>query len=168
MSGGGGHSDFWTLERIEQLKALWQAETLSARQIAGELGVSKSAVIAKANRLGLHRSPEYIAEANRIGAQRGGLATAAKHAAARPKPPAATPAPRVMRYPPKPEPPKPTEAPPAKKWQVHFNKAGFNQCRWPLWPDTERTGLVCGAPSAGKAYCTYHGRVSYTGFARKG
>jgi len=44
----------WTTERVDQLKAHFAAG-LSCREIAGEIGVSRNAVIGKLSRLGLTR-----------------------------------------------------------------------------------------------------------------
>src|SRR5688572_21270917 len=50
----------WTDERIERLKKMW-AEGATASQIADELGgVSRSAVIGKAPRLGLDARPSPV------------------------------------------------------------------------------------------------------------
>ena len=46
----------WTDETVDVLKALW-GDGRSAREIAGRLGMTRNAVIGKANRLGLsHKS----------------------------------------------------------------------------------------------------------------
>ena len=42
----------WTEDQVKQLTELWETD-LSAREIAGELGVTKQAVIGKVRRLGL-------------------------------------------------------------------------------------------------------------------
>lgn len=44
---------------------------------------------------------------------------------------------------------------------VHFNDAQPGQCRYALWPDNARTGLICGAPAAGKSYCPEHHALVY-------
>lgn len=51
----GWRSDFWTPERVRILRTLWG--TIPARVIGERLGVTKNAVIGKANRLGLARQP---------------------------------------------------------------------------------------------------------------
>ncbi|UGA45988.1 GcrA family cell cycle regulator [Bradyrhizobium quebecense] len=43
----------WTPDRIERLTTLWKANQMSAAEIGAEMGISRSAVIGKANRLGL-------------------------------------------------------------------------------------------------------------------
>lgn len=45
----------WTESDVKLLEALW-SEGRSAREIAGKLGVTRNAVIGKANRLGLSHS----------------------------------------------------------------------------------------------------------------
>lgn len=44
---------------------------------------------------------------------------------------------------------------------VHFNDAQPGQRRYALWPDNARTGLICGAPVAGKSYCPEHHALVY-------
>ena len=51
---------FWTDERIDRLKSMWE-KGLTASQIADELGgVSRNAVIGKAHRLGLKSRPSPV------------------------------------------------------------------------------------------------------------
>ena len=56
----------WTEDQAEQLTKLWETD-LSAREIAGELGVTKEAVIGKVRRLGLatQRNPAAIIAENK-------------------------------------------------------------------------------------------------------
>jgi predicted RNA-binding protein with PIN domain len=56
----------WTEDQAEQLTKLW-ATDLSAREIAGELGVTKKAVLGKVRRLGLatQRNPAAIIAENK-------------------------------------------------------------------------------------------------------
>lgn len=52
----------WTSDRIEHLTTLWKANQMSAAEIGAEMGISRSAVIGKANRLGLtdrRRGPSF-------------------------------------------------------------------------------------------------------------
>jgi len=45
---------------------------------------------------------------------------------------------------------------------VHFNDAQPGQCRYALWPDNARTGLICGAATkAGSSYCPEHHALVY-------
>ena len=57
----------WTEDQAEQLTKLWETD-LSAREIAGELGVTKEAVIGKVRRLGLatQRNPAVIIAENKL------------------------------------------------------------------------------------------------------
>ena len=50
----------WTEDQAEQLTKLWETD-LSAREIAGELGVTKKAVLGKVRRLGLARQRNPVA-----------------------------------------------------------------------------------------------------------
>jgi len=90
----------WTDERIERLKMLW-GQGMTASQIADELtGVSRTAVIGKAHRLGLEARPSPV--------------RAGEHAAPAEEP-AAAPAPVVSAAPPAPAPaaePQPVAPPP--------------------------------------------------------
>lgn len=46
---------------------------------------------------------------------------------------------------------------------VHFNDAQPGQCRYALWPDNARTGLICGAGTKpGSSYCPEHHALVYT------
>ena len=62
-----GRYTVWTEDQAEQLTKLW-ATDLSAREIAGELGVTKNAVIGKVRRLGLamRRNPAVIIAENKL------------------------------------------------------------------------------------------------------
>lgn len=45
---------------------------------------------------------------------------------------------------------------------VHFNDAQPGQCRYALWPDSEKTGLICGSPvQTGSSYCREHHGLVY-------
>lgn len=45
---------------------------------------------------------------------------------------------------------------------VHFNDAQPGQCRYALWTQSTRTGLICGSPSrAGSSYCPEHHALVY-------
>jgi GcrA cell cycle regulator len=47
----------WPDDRVNWLKELWNNASLTASQIARRIGVSRNAIIGKANRLGLKRKP---------------------------------------------------------------------------------------------------------------
>src|SRR5262245_36609373 len=57
----------WTTERVAMLRSCLSAG-LSCAQIAGEIGVSRNAVIGKINRLGLSRGRSTTASGPRIAA----------------------------------------------------------------------------------------------------
>jgi len=59
----------WTTERVAMLRSCLSAG-LSCAQIAGEIGVSRNAVIGKINRLGLSRGRSTTASGPRIAAPR--------------------------------------------------------------------------------------------------
>ncbi len=60
----------WTEQAVEILEALW-TEGRSAREIAGKLGVTRNAVIGKANRLGLSHNSSVQARCERLTAKPG-------------------------------------------------------------------------------------------------
>jgi hypothetical protein len=44
---------FWTEDRVERLRSLWDDDSLSARMIADSLGTTRNAILGKAHRLNL-------------------------------------------------------------------------------------------------------------------
>jgi GcrA cell cycle regulator len=140
----------WTDERIVLLRERW-AEGVRAVLIAQELGgVTKSATIAKAGRLGL-------------GEHKSETARKAKPPSRRRKP-ATEPAQRVWRVrAPKAPPVDLPFLPPPDEALYGFEcttlELADNSCRWPLWQDNEPVKLHCGADRmSGSSYCWPHHR----------
>ncbi|KFC73217.1 Global cell cycle regulator GcrA [Bosea sp. LC85] len=142
----------WVDARVSLLKQL-AADGLSAQLIAEQLGgVSRSAVIGKAHRLGIQLT--------------GAIAAPPKRAV--PKP---TPVPVSRRAPvirPLPEPvveatikgwPKPVGPNAVDLVGLDMTK----QCRMPLWSNAERGGLYCGEPvrSEGERWCKACAALAY-------
>jgi GcrA cell cycle regulator len=144
----------WTSERVAQLRSCASAG-LTCSQIAGEIGVSRNAVIGKMNRLGLSR-PRTMAAPER------------QHAAGRPRSDNVT---RLfsqhrilMRLPPEPlQPP-----------ETIRNGNGCSlleltpgKCRWPINEPGAADFCFCAHPQVeGLPYCVGHARIAYKSTAR--
>lgn len=133
----------WSEDKIAELRALW-GSGLTAREIADRLGeqFSRSAVIGKANRLGLaHQKPGFTPTDN-----------GRKKPVPRPLPP--------------PPPPKPLPLPPERPGpplmrQLQLVQLADHHCRWPVG-DPHRPGFFfCGADTFNAVYCPYHMRVAF-------
>lgn len=133
-------SDWWTLERIEQLRRLW-ADGLSSKRIADQMRTTKNAIVGKAHRLGLPSRPSPI----RVDPNR---------------PPAPPPKPRPLPtdarntlaqlgVAPAPEPPPPAPPPPPRR----------GSCQWPIGEPRTPGFRVCGQPLCSHTrmpYCAQH------------
>ena len=144
----------WTSDRVAQLRSCASAG-LTCSQIAGEIGVSRNAVIGKMNRLGLSR-PRAMAAPER------------QHAAGRPRSDNVT---RLfsqhrilMRLPPEPlQPP-----------ETIRNGDGCSlleltpgKCRWPINEPGAADFCFCAHPKVeGLPYCVGHARIAYKSAAR--
>ena len=153
----------WTEERIERLKELW-TEGLSASQIAAELGedVSRSAVISKANRLGIAHG----------GPKRASTPRPRKPRPPKPAPGSETfilqdPSPASMMTTPQPAAP-PAPVPP-REGAVATRSEGVTimelrefMCRWPLGDPTTPEFRYCGRQALmGLPYCPDHAQIAY-------
>lgn len=145
----------WTDERVELLKTL-HAEGLSAREIANRLacGCTRSAIIGKIHRLGLHRAGR-MAHDDRIRRVLKGKGASLKKERAR----KATAA-RVVPLPSLTPIPLPPEEKPASV--VKFEDLAPGHCRYGHGdPRTPEFGF-CGKPKIeGLPYCAHHVRVCY-------
>ena len=145
----------WTAERVALLKNLIAAGH-SCAQIAREIGVSRNAVIGKANRLGLSRVKSQAAGQGQRRGPRNVARTriAASHRtllalwAAKPQPGFA-------------------EAPEASASRCSLFELQQWHCRWPMGdPASENFGF-CGCKPAGDLpYCPAHARMAYRPGAR--
>lgn len=146
----------WTSERVAQLRSCASAG-LTCSQIAGEIGVSRNAVIGKLNRLGISRPKSLAAPAPER--QRG---------AWRPKSDNVT---RLfsqhrilMRLP---------SAPPVAPETIRNGRGcsllelGAQSCRWPINEPGAADFCFCGNPQVeGLPYCMGHARIAYKSAAR--
>jgi GcrA cell cycle regulator len=144
-----GTQTTWTTERIALLKDRIDAG-LSCGQIAREIGVSRNAVIGKANRLGLSRFKSTIAgQPERRGASniaRPRIATQHRTLLAlRAKPPLAF-----------------VEMPGDSANRCSLFELQQWHCRWPIGdPTAEDFGFCGNKPVDGLPYCPAHARAAY-------
>lgn len=150
----------WTEDKVEKLKELW-GTGLTAAQIAETLGgVSRNAVIGKANRLGLSKP-------GRPRAQK--AAAPATPAEAKPvKAAPAAPAPRTVAE--KPASRKPIQRP-AEPAVEHISPPpraakgkipSHRRCQWPIGHPGDDDFHFCEHESlATKPYCEFHCRMAY-------
>ncbi len=141
----------WTPERVAELTRLWAEHSLTAEQIARQMGLpSRHAVIGKVHRLGL--PGRLVQVAHHEYWQPGGKR-------ASPKPSVASHSPKPPKVAPMPQ-PKTTPAPEATTTPVRLVDAGPNICRFPMWQERGWPDLpICGAP--GYPWCSKHRRVVY-------
>jgi GcrA cell cycle regulator len=146
----------WTSERVAQLRSCVSAG-LTCSQIAGEIGVTRNAVIGKMNRLGISRPRSLAAPAPER--QRG---------AWRPKSDNVT---RLfsqhrilMRLP---------SAPPVAPETIRNGRGcsllelGTGSCRWPINEPGSADFCFCGHPQVeGLPYCVGHARIAYKSSSR--
>jgi GcrA cell cycle regulator len=159
-SGNTSSGNTWTTERIDQLRSFVTAG-LTCSQIAGEIGVTRNAVIGKIHRLGL--SP-----GRPRGRQPAALAQRMRAAPSQPRPPR-SPLARLLR----------TMATAEASTVVPFPAAmgiptvenvrrcsllelAGGACRWPLSDPGKADFGFCGNDAiAGISYCAGHARLAY-------
>lgn len=127
----------WTPERVELLKQMW-GNGLTAAQIAEKLGgITRNAVIGKANRLGLSKGGKP------------------RHTRPRaPHPPQRRPPPELTAPPPPPPPPEPDIDPEELPWS--------RRCQWPIGHPGDPGFRFCGAAAQpSKPYCWHHCTLAY-------
>jgi GcrA cell cycle regulator len=152
------HNATWTAERVEQLKSCFDAG-LTCSQIAGEIGVSRNAVIGKMNRLGLSRPRGVRASApaakRAADRNRGGNVTRlfSQH--------------RILMQ----LPPEPQEQ--SAVVSIHDGRGcslldlSPGNCRWPISEPGARDFCFCGNQQVeGLPYCVGHARMAYKSVAR--
>ena len=143
----------WTEERIEALKALWQAGN-TAKQVSLVLGVSRNAVIGKVHRLGLggRHSP---AAPRAVAGQTPRRKPTRTWTASAPKPAAKVSdgaRPTRRRY------VESAELPPT----VQLLTLGGRSCRWPIGHPDEAGFGFCGRDRAGAGpYCAHHRQFAF-------
>jgi GcrA cell cycle regulator len=152
------HPATWTAERVEQLKSCVGAG-LTCSQIAGEIGVSRNAVIGKMNRLGLShpRSGRASAPAAKRAADRNGGGNVTRLFSQH----------RILM-----------QLPPAPQEQsavvsIHDGRGcslldlSPGNCRWPISEPGARDFCFCGNQQVeGLPYCVGHARMAYKSAAR--
>jgi GcrA cell cycle regulator len=154
----------WTDAAVARLRRSW-ADGRSAAQIARELGaLSRSAVVAKARRLGLRRgaaAPEAksISAVPRCASRVGALTHAEKllrqHERALARQQAFAPAPSA----PQPEPMAQTL--PARR-PCSLLELGRDTCRWPIGDPGSAGFHFCGAPpDRDHVYCVHHRAIAH-------
>jgi GcrA cell cycle regulator len=138
----------WTTERVELLKSRFEAG-LSCREIAGDIGVSRNAVIGKLSRL--HLTSEKSGDAPR---------STRKDAARGPRPKTV---PR-LQY----QMLKALYGEPADDAPIHNGhccsllELTGERCRWPIGIPGAADFCFCGnMPLKGLPYCTGHTRLAY-------
>jgi GcrA cell cycle regulator len=139
----------WTTERVALLKKGIEAG-LTCAEIAREIGLSRNAVIGKANRLGLSRG-RGAPTGERSSGRKSPRGTANRQAIralwTEPEPPAEPPSESGSR-------------------RSLFELAQWH-CRWPLGePGTEEFGFCGNKPVDGLPYCPGHARMAYRHPAR--
>jgi hypothetical protein len=131
----------WTPDALRAARRLYLDEGLSASESARRLGTTRSALIAKAHRMGwaAERDPA-LASANLV---RGGRSAASvwRRAVARAAPPATATWPAASK-------PKP------------WLQRGPEECAFPVSGDGEAV-MSCCAPSGAATYCAAHTRAMY-------
>ena len=145
-------SEFWTGEKVDQLRALWARDTLSAAEIANVIGApSRNAVLGKAHRLRLPLKKKAPVRRH---------VRARSHAV---KPAFVKPKPRPLPLP-RPRPVSPDENPIEIPVAVMLSimELTDHTCKFPIGDPREPGFGFCGhPPTEGKPYCAYHCRVAY-------
>ena len=145
----------WTPHRIDELKKHFEAG-LSCSQIAGEIGVSRNAVIGKISRLGLSR-PQAVrirrqprsASTPQLSTPRGQVRILRALHAAMAAPAAVEPV--------------------SERPRCSLLDLGTQSCRWPIGrPGAEGFGFCGDAPVEGLPYCAGHARLAYRRTANGG
>jgi GcrA cell cycle regulator len=158
-TGGATSGVTWTTERVERLRSYVTAG-FTCSQIAGEIGVSRNAVIGKIHRLGLTTS-------GRAGRRPATLAQRIRTAPVR-EPARRTLIARILRA----NVPGPTIAPVETALELAPVVEGAQRCsllelaaggcRWPIGDPGKADFGFCGHDSiSGLSYCAGHARLAY-------
>jgi len=137
----------WTSEHVEALKRHFEAG-LTCQQIAGEIGVTRNAVIGKIHRLGLSRpraAPVGPAERKGPRPRRLGVLTQR----------------RILReiFA---EAPSPADEPIESLERCSLIELAAGKCRWPISDPGAADFSFCGNRSVtGLSYCPGHARIAY-------
>jgi GcrA cell cycle regulator len=149
----------WTDEQIEQLKTRWEGDDSTA-EIARELGMSKSAVVGKAHRLGLPGRPSPILgaltdEERERRNQDQEMRRHARRYGGKTLPPFIDPA--------LPEVPKPVIEPPPPRPAPRLVFSKITECCYPIGTPGNPGFRMCDAPtpSPRSPYCEAHRKIVY-------
>jgi GcrA cell cycle regulator len=142
----------WTPERIEMLTALW-AEGLSAQKIADRMGgISRNAVIGKANRQHLPsrraRQVAVIFVPRSQMRRRYGHSTPDSH-------------PWKERIFPEGKPDPGTAIPAPEPRCIPLLETGNNECRWPIGDPRDEDFCFCGVQTNGATFCPHHAALAH-------
>jgi GcrA cell cycle regulator len=144
------HEPTWTTERVELLKGLFAAG-LSCREIAGDIGVSRNAVIGKLSRLNLTREP--TGEARR---------PARKKDVANGHRPGSVPRLQYRMLQKLFAEPEPADEPVHSEHCCSLLELSEEKCRWPISTPGAADFCFCGnTPLKGQPYCAGHIRLAY-------
>lgn len=164
----------WTGERVELLKKRWSDGT-SSREIAAEIGgVTRNAVIGKADRLGLPDHPNRSIDLGRVlqlmrsshskveVACRTGYSLAAiERAIAKKRKSIQLEKLRRLRYRQQQQRAQIlAQAPPLPPLNIHFKKLRRHSCRY-ITSGTGFEAVYCGRHLVRGAYCAFHANLSY-------
>jgi hypothetical protein len=133
--------DFWDEARIGQLRAL-HAEGLSFVDIAQRMGVTRSAALGKAYRLGITTGVRTVARRVRLPAFTANLDQLAREPRPSPLPAECFGAPLPASQP------------------CGLLDLTTKSCRWPLWNDDRAKKLFCGAVTDDGPYCPTHRAIA--------
>ena len=141
----------WTAERVELLKSRFEAG-LSCREIAGDIGVSRNAVIGKLSRLNLTREKSGDA-------QRPARKAAAKGRRPRTVPRLHYQVPLALYAEPQPA---ANDQPIHNEHCCSLLELSEERCRWPISTPGAEDFCFCGnTPLEGLPYCAGHTRLAY-------
>lgn len=148
----------WPLEHMAQLRELWP--THSAGWIGVKMGKTRSAVIGKANRMGLREKPRYEPKIGLV--RRGNGEAQVLTRPARQSQPRGMAEESVIRNIMR-ERPAATELPPdASECAVSLMRIGEHQCRYPISGVPGPEFMFCGAPVVGEqSWCRRHFRICH-------
>jgi GcrA cell cycle regulator len=141
----------WTPERLELLKSSFEAG-LTCSQIAGDIGVSRNAVIGKLNRLNLKRK-------NSGDVPRPAPKRAPKGSRPKPLPRLQYQLLRTLYADPQPE---IEQEPTHNEHRCSLLELSEQRCRWPINTPGAMDFCFCGkTPVEGLPYCAGHTRLAY-------
>jgi GcrA cell cycle regulator len=153
----------WNDEAISRLRSLWH-EGHTTAEIGRRLGVSKSAIIGKAHRLGLPARPSPIRQPNQTGPRPPQQRAPVPKLAEMMPVPSGAPTAGMPDTTARPDPHPQQPAPPARSAGPGTSKT----CCWPIGHPGTPGFRFCDKPApAAKPYCTEHAGLAYRPPARR-